>query len=369
MPKEFNYKDEAYHDKLLISLTNDLDKLGRLDLLSTAFQIPKPGKLLNAQTRKPFDVELTFSKLSCIIETKVDWDEDKRWYDDEPWQTCRIVNNVNNLNYLKSKKYFFFITYGTSEYYTKYTKSYKKGYKNGPASPHFRHIKLDDMVSLIENALKLALPKRNQYKKWHDYMKIEQKKRSQAPDLLKKFSTFRDGYLDIHKDIDFPNNRFTFCAPELAFPVFYMLAEFWNSKHEFSKRFGRVAVYPIDRGSPPVHDSNLNFIEMWSTGNPRIGRSLLKDKECFFFEINEDFNLNLKLDKALTLRDKLRDEIWRRLNAAKWPDGVEGRHRQYKQIHFVLFEWDFGFLRNLPDYSTISKNLSLIIESAIEALK
>ena len=55
--------------------------------------------------------------------------------------------------------------------------------------------------------------------------------------------------------------------------------------------------------SPPVHDSILNFYEMWDSGTPAIGKSVLnKSGDSFYLEINEDFNLNLKLNSE-TLDD------------------------------------------------------------------
>ncbi len=119
--------------------------------------------------------------------------------------------------------------------------------------------------------------------------------------------------------------------------------------------------------SPPVHDSILNFWEMWHTGNPPVGKNLIGDQGTLYFEVNEDFNLNLKLDAA-ALPNSLRDEVWRRLTGVEWLQGIDGRCRQYRQSAFVLFEWDFGFLRSLQDYSTAAQNLSSILESATKAL-
>jgi hypothetical protein len=59
-----NYREEAIYNSLLIELTKELDRLGRLDLLSSAFKMPILGKLERAQRRQPFDVELTFSKMA-----------------------------------------------------------------------------------------------------------------------------------------------------------------------------------------------------------------------------------------------------------------------------------------------------------------
>jgi hypothetical protein len=293
------------------------------------------------------------SNISLIVETKVDSDEDGCW--NQSYQTERIVRGVKALNYLKPEKYFLFITYGTSEYYT-------KPYKNGPASPDFRHIKLDNMVSFVESALNLPLSNLTQYKEWVSLMKVEQEKRSQFINLLRLFSAFRQRYLEIHKDIDFPNNRLTVCAPEFAFPLLYGLAEFWNNNSSFCSRFGRVSVYPVSRQSPHVQDSILNFWEMWQSRTHKIGENR------FYFEINEDFNLNFKLEETERLDDNLRDEVWQRLNAVKLPSGIEGRCRSYKQTTFVLYEWDFGLLETLDNYSIACERLCSILENTINAL-
>jgi len=286
-----NYKDESCHDQLVIALIKNLNTLNRIDLFTSIFGLPHPDNLERATRRKLFDIELTFNNLSCIIETKVDSDEGNRWGKDKVWQTERIAQASNGLGYLKPSKFFFFITYGTSEYYGK-----TPSYKNGPASSIFKHIKLDDMITLLQASLVLPLENRPKYEQWLEAMLREQNKRMQALEMLKTFSSFRRHYLQVHQDIDFPHNRLTFCAPELAFPLLFGLAEYWNSTPALHEQFGRVLLYPVSRMSPPVHDSILNFWEMWSAGKPLIGKNLLADQGSLYFEINEDFNLNLKLE-------------------------------------------------------------------------
>jgi hypothetical protein len=63
-----NYRDEMEHDRL-----------DAQQLLADAFQMAVPAGLERAQRRKAFDVELTFSNLSCVIETKVDSNESGGW--------------------------------------------------------------------------------------------------------------------------------------------------------------------------------------------------------------------------------------------------------------------------------------------------
>jgi len=354
-----NYREERAHDLLLISLAEELSTLNRLDLLGEAFGVHELDRLERSQCRKPFDVELTFSNVSLVIETKVDSDESYRW--NAPWQTERIVTTAQSLPYLKSAKHFLFLTYGTAEYYT-------KPYHRGPASSAFRHITLDVLAALVTAALKLPLGRRERYETWLAAMAIEQDKRAHAVELLQTFAAFREQYLLRHGDVDFPNNRFTFCAPELAFPVFHQLATAWNTHPNFAGVFGRVAIYPVPRMSPPVHDSILNFWELWENGSPEVGRNLPDKAGSFYFEINEDFNLNLKFDAEL-LMDSLRTEVWRRLQGIRWPVGVqEGQARQYKQSTYVLYEWDFGLLRNLGSYERAAQNLFSVIEGAVQAL-
>lgn len=353
-----NYRDEQTHDWLLIGLAKDLNRINRVDLLSTAFGIGDLGHLERAKRRKPFDVELTFSNISIVVETKVDSDEGGRW--DQTWQTIGIANNADTLGYLKDNKVFIFLTYGTSEFYT-------KPYQQGAASPQFKHIGLDSMIDFVGSTVSLPLQRLDEYQKWLSLMRIEKQKRNNAVYLLQSFSSFRKQYLDIHGDIDFPNNRFTFCAPELAFPVLNRLVLEWNySQH--AKEFGRVSLYPVSRMSPPVHDSILNFWEMWDSGTPVLGTSILDKREAsFYFEINEDFNLNLKLDSE-TLDDKTKNNTWDRLNKAQWPSFVKGHPRQYKQSTYVLYEFDFGFLQNLDNMPQVASNLSKTLEVAIKVL-
>jgi len=107
---------------------------------------------------------------------------------------------------------------------------------------------------------------------------------------------------------------------------------------------------------------------MWCSGSPKLGKKLLNKKEAsFYFEINEDFNLNLKLDSEM-LDENLRDRVWERLDSTKWPSMVNGHPRQYKQSTYVLYECDFGFLENLNNMPQVARNLNDTIEIAIQAL-
>ena len=202
-----NYRNEKEHDYLLIEIVKDLNSQNRLDILEKVLKIKDGlGNLERARPRRPFDVELTFSNLSIAIETKVDSDEGGQLEDER--QTEHIEREASNYGYLKPKKEFRFITYGTSEYYT-------KPYKTGPASEIFKHIRLEDMIVLVKEADSVLSPccKRRE---WLRLMQIEKEKRSNAVKLLQSFSEFRRQYLKIHEENDFPRNRLLFCAPELA---------------------------------------------------------------------------------------------------------------------------------------------------------
>ena len=362
--RKMNYRIEREHDYLLIKLVEGLAAQGRLDILGRALKID--GGLGNleraAQDRKPFDVELTFTNLSVVIETKVDADEDGRFSDE--WQTERIVRESVNYGYLKQKKEFRFITYGTSEFYTKH-------YERGPASPEFQHVGLEAMIALVEAADNI-LPPCNNHQEWLRLMCIENEKRNNAVELLQSFSEFRRQYLEIHGENDFPRNRLLFCAPELAFPVLGSLAQEWN-KSDCKDRFGKVSIYPVGRGTPPVHDSILNFWEMWQENEnqklPTLGKTILGNEEGgFYLEINEDFNLNLKVEKRVVVDDDIKNQVWSWLDKAAWPRFVKRCRRDYKQTVVVLYEIDFGLLKELNDMEQATENLADTLEVLIRAL-
>ena len=283
------------HDELLIKLVTDLESSKRLDLLGSALKIDVGlGNLVSAQHRQLFDVELTFTNLSVVIETKVDSDEDGRKFNNEVekiWQTERIDRESVIYGYLKQKKEFRFITYGTSEFYT-------KPYERGPGSSKFKHIGLENVIALVEAADSVLFPCDNR-QEWLRLMCIEKEKRSNAVELLQSFSEFRTQYLKIHGENDFPRNGLLFCAPELAFPVLSSLAQEWNNS-EYKDRFGKVSLYPVNRRTPPVHDSILNYWEMWQDKNPKLpilGKTILG---------SEDGGFTSKLTKTLISTSRLR---------------------------------------------------------------
>lgn len=358
-----NYNHEIEHDKQLISLVQTLAATNQLHIVQEAFGIDHLGTLTHAQRRQPFDVQLTFSdklsnKLSIVIETKVDSNES---INGEKWQTEYIAERAPALEYLRGHRLvFLFITYGTSEFYT-------KPYQIGAASPAFKHIGLNDMINLVGSAVDVLPRSRSEeYQEWLRLMCVEKDKRDRAVELLQLFSVFRKEYLGISNENDFPRNRLTFYAPELAFPVFNSLAQQWK-RLPYAEEFGQLSLYPVERWSPP-HDSVLNFLEMRQSDKFSLGATIDGlEKRALYFEINEDFNLNIKIEQE-ELGCKARNEIKSRLQSAGWPSFVNGQRRDYKQQVFVLYEIDFGFLENLNNMTQMADNLATAVRVAVQAL-
>lgn len=350
-----NFRIEKNHDYLLRDLINELSRIQKLDIFETYFGTPQVGKLVRVTTRIPFDLEVTFDNLSVIIESKVDSDEYGRWNGD--WQTTIIYNDSQSLTYLNNNKYFCLITYGTSEYYT-------KNYNFGAGCSKFKHITLKRMIDFIKSCLHLQLHDKYKFEEWLKSLKIEVSKRENAFSILEKFASFRKQYLSLHSDIDFPTNRLALNAPELAFPVFGKIAEVWNNSPNYYSKYGKVSVYPVGRRSPSIHDSILNFWEMWRKGPfLTFGGILTSDlPKKPYFEINEDYNLNLKLG--------LDENICKMVSAylqskpiSNIPNTiVKGRYRFYKQSVFVLYEWDFGLLDNIQKINIPINNLYITLD-------
>lgn len=354
-----NYNNEREHDWCLIYLVRALNKARRIDIFRDAFGIEEDlGPLKWSGRRRAFDVELEFANLSVAIETKVHADEGGRWC--PPWQTERIAELRREV-----KGQNFFITYGTSEFYT-------KPYEAGPASSEFQHILLDRMIHLVESSL-AALPQIEQSTdsvEWLRLMRLEKEKREKAQELLHSFAQFRTRYLEVHGENDFPRGRVAFSAPELAFPIFSKLVEHWD-KSEYVAKFGRLSIYPIDRRCPPM-DSILNFWEIWDEG-PALAPDIVGSEQSLYLEINEDFNLNLKLghkqaEQQAELNDEQRENIWERLCGARWPSGVNVYRRDYRQNALVLYEIDFGFLANVDCLPKVVSNLGCTLEVISGAL-
>ena len=216
-----NYNHERDHDRNLIQLIKLLNEHEQLNLFSQAFDLPDCGTLEQAAHRRPFDVELTFTHYSVVIESKVDSDEGGRWpAPPNPliWQTTQIVESAGNLHYLHQERYFRFITYGTSEFYTKHSHEYAANHHHiGPFDHRFSHIKLNHMIKFVESTNNF-LPPCNARNEWLSLMQIEQEKRNAAPELLVEFGHFRNHYLAIHHiENDFPRNHSCFARRNSRF--------------------------------------------------------------------------------------------------------------------------------------------------------
>lgn len=352
-----DYKSEGIHDKLLIELVKDLASIRRLDIFAKAFETDNLGCWERAQHRMLFDVELTFQNKTICVETKVDSDEDGRWAGD--WQTCRIVRDAPSMSYTKDHIEYRFVTYGTAEFYTKVVDGQ---HRTGAAFPCFVHITLERMIEFVEEACNV-LQDPTLYHDWLQAMRLEARKRAEASSLLDEFAAFRRSYLAIDGDNDFPRNRSLLCMPELAFPVFDALAREWRSRGELLEDFGDVSVYPVARGRPPIHDSIFNLWGLWCRGvgkKPFIARGL-------YFEINEDFNLNVKTEET-ALGEKGKQRVWSALDGANWPKAVVGVKRDYKQTNLVLYEIDFGFLDDVRNICKVATKLAAVLRAAINAL-
>lgn len=110
---------------------------------------------------------------------------------------------------------------------------------------------------------------------------------------------------------------------------------------------------------------------MWKSSewrSARLAPGSIHAESGLYFEINEDFNLNVKIENRRECDDRIRDS----LKDATWPDFVNGTCRYYKQGKqgpFVLYEIDFGFLRELNDMPRVMSNLVDTLRVAIGALR
>ncbi|MCL6478678.1 MAG: hypothetical protein K6T65_09715 [Peptococcaceae bacterium] len=370
-----NFRDEREHDRMLISLLEELNQVGRLDVfashfLSNGFSL---GQLVSTRRRQLFDREITFENLSCILEIKVDSDEDGRWTG--KWQTERIFDGVKQMDGFKEKKEFMFLTFGTSEFYTKLTSN---GVRNGPASKEFKHIKLQTILNFVNDALAL-LKKQGvsqgieRWEIWKAMLETEVLKRKNYKSLLSRFADFRRSYLGVTGEIDFPSHRANISLPELAFPLFADLAAAWNSS-QYAHYWGKVTIYPVGRLGK-VYDSILNLTELWSSKHSAHiltcgGLTGEGGMNTLYFEINEDFNLHLKFDGEVDEAEKLEQYIHQVKHRLSKPiPGVKGRPEYYHQATYVLYEWDFGLLDNLTNMDQIVHNLGETIANACRVLK
>ncbi|MGC8476537.1 MAG: hypothetical protein ACP5NP_09315 [Acetobacteraceae bacterium] len=319
-----------------MELMSGLAGIGHLDILETALHLPHLGGLRGVRRRRLFDVEARFEHRRLMIETKVDADEGYRWdAQDDPnvWQTARIAAEAG------AEDTCLFVTYGYAEFFTKW-------FDPGPAAgaQHFQHVRLDDMVNLVGCAAPLLA--NAAIDDWLAALRLEQAKRRAVPEVLTKYATFRRACLDIGQEVDFDVRRMAVNAPALAFPAFDLLRRAWGASR-YAARYGRLALYPVNRRTPNLPDSVLNWWELWADPNSlALGGAVPRGRWKLYFEVNEDFNLHLKCDaEDDATAAAVRDEVARRFQGAvPLPFLVRSRPESHKQGAYAVWEWDL----NLP---------------------
>ncbi|MDQ2802314.1 MAG: hypothetical protein M3Y41_06395 [Pseudomonadota bacterium] len=336
-----------------MSLIRQLDQADRLDIFETSLRLPALGRLKDVRRRQAFDVEAAFIERRLLIETKVDSDEGGRWAaatDYPAWQSNKIAACA------KEGDVCLFITYGFSEFFTKW-------FDFGPAAPasRVRHVGLDPMVALLEEAEPILCDPG--LSAWLTALRSEQRKRLELPAVLSAFANFRRTYLHIAGEVDFTIGRIGFNGPEIAFPAFAQLLEQWRNS-PYCQRYGRLALYPVGRLMLPV-DSILNWWELWQDGEAlTLGGLLPASERALYLEVNEDFNLHLKLDfKAAEYIGSVREEVSERLASSCIPSTVVAcRPEFHTQGALAVWEWDF----DLP--TLLSKNGGMAAVSAVGTL-
>ena len=328
-----NFRAESEHDKRLMALIVGLDHIGRLDILESGLALPPLGRLHRTGRRQKFDVEAVFERRRLLVETKVDSDEGgRREADGDPkrWQTVQIAALA------EPDDVCLFITYGYSEFFT-------KGFDTGPAAAAsgFRHVRLDDMTAMVEVAAPLLGDPA--VSDWLGALRLERIKRMAMPNVLAAYGTFRRTYLDIGGEVDFSVTRLGVNAPEMAFPAFDQFRRVWNSSLQVH-RYGRLALYPVNRRFVALPDAVLNWRELWFDHDEfTLGGTLPCGARALYFEVNEDFNLHLKLDleDESNVVDAVRTEAARRLTAAPRTAGlVADRPEFHRQGTYAIWEWD-----------------------------
>jgi hypothetical protein len=329
-----NFRNEREHDEGLIELIRNLDQKERLDVLETSLGLPTLGRLNNAQRRRAFDVELEFRQRRLLVETKVDSDERGRWKaidDAAAWQTNRIAAQARDGDVC------LFITYGFAEFFTKW---FDFGAAAGPTQ--VRHVKLDNMIDLLAKAAPILNSQR--VSDWLTALQVEQQKRRAMPAVLSAFAKFRRTYLQIAGEVDFTPTRTGFNSPEIAFPAFAQFLGAWRAS-PYCQRYGRLSIYPVNRLMLPV-DSILNWFELWrDLPALTVGGILPAEMRALYFEVNEDFNLHLKLiSEADDHVNQVRAEVARRLGSMVKPAAlVACRPEFHQQQVYAIWEWDVDF--------------------------
>lgn len=360
------YAAEREHYPLLISLVEELDRAGQLRVFEKHFggqrhsgsqSAGSIGRLKRAKRRQLYDVELLFDNALFVVELKVNSDEESRWQ--PPTQTQRIVAKVTQRPGLPPAVHFLYITLGTAEFYTGLN-----SFKSGPNDPTFRHIRLHEMASFVEDALKLGVGTQ-EHRDWLNEMQKEITIRQNAKDLLAKFWHFKEAYTLAAGRMDFPHWGYRVCLPELAFPVLGELARIWNTDPKYHDNLMRVQVYPVPRREPKVQDSILNFWELWEKG-PTLSCGGVAPGREVYLEINEDFNLHLKVDGDDALAREVARSVEARIGTA--PGARSGGRCFYKQQTYVVYEWDPGILENVLKMRRAADNLHALVDHIVARL-
>lgn len=357
-----DFRAEWDHDDRFMALMSGLSSIGRIDILERALDLPPLGHLRSAQRRRAFDVEAVFERHRLMIETKVDSDEGYRWdAEDNPseWQTARIASLAGE------KDICLFVTYGYSEFFTKW-------FDPGPAAADrgFRHVRLDDMVQLVSEAAPLLSDA--SVDAWLEALRLEQAKRRAVPDMLTKYALFRRAYLNIGDQVDFDVRRMAVNAPEIAFPAFDALRQAWAAS-PYVDRHGRLALYPVNRRSPNLPDSILNWWELSCDGASLTLAGTVPNRDwSLFFEVNEDFNLHLKCStEHKDTADLVRNEVARRLQeVAPTPYLIGSRPEFHKQGVYAVWEWDLDLPALIADQNAgpAAKALGALLDEVIPRL-
>lgn len=301
---------------------------------------------------------LKYENAEVVIETKVDTAENE--YDDG-WQTERIYRKYRRRG---SDQFFVYLTYGASEYYVRKKDDGSVG--TGPVSSAFRHVKLDDVILLLRDASG-AIARERELECWLRWLTFEQSKRDRYADFLGPLTDFLALYKGGLNLTDVPNNRVNISAPEFFVIHFYRFAQEWNSLGLSDLK--HVELYPVGRQGR-VNDIVLNFRGLWDSSVALSFGGSLKNLCGWYFEINEDGNLHLKIEpNAISQVEHARILDFLRHREGDLSCGTNCTTESYKQWSYVVFEWDLGLLEARADLGRCALKAAEIMRNAIRILK
>lgn len=346
------YKSEKYHDQNFIKLVCRLKEFSQEKLLCDFFETPAE-QLISSYRKRDFDVMIEFASYDICIETKVDSPEEEFWNgNDQIFQTKRIYEKHRNSEKLK---YFFYITYGTSEYFIK--KNEMGIYSEGPYSAFYRHIKLTQIHEFLKKTKEFHTP---DLQEWDRFIEQELDKRNRYQEFLQPIFEFLNLYKEIADEPDYPVNRNMISIQEFVFPLYNQFANFWNENERYFIPFGKVSLQPIGRAYSTVNDCIIHFTDLFGKKIEKI----CPDEKNFYFEINEDFNLHMKLYNSEMNSDKADEyrKILMEIKESITPPGIRSSIELYYQgEYYALFEWDIGFTRN-NDMDAVCSNIGKVFE-------